>query len=167
MIVVDANVVSYWAIHGEKTAQAKAVRKKDDQWILPLITRHEFLNVLGSYIRADRLDAASARRKWLEVEPLFEESEVAVDLTKTLDISAEHKITTYYAEYITLAQDMNAILVTEDDELLKKFPYLAVSMSGYLGAEGFKAVREKHADYRARKGKTADKSGIVNRIKKP
>ena len=52
MIVVDANVIAYRFIVGEKTGLACQVQEKDADWVVPALWRHEFLNVLATAARA-------------------------------------------------------------------------------------------------------------------
>ena len=52
LIVVDTNVICYALISGDKTDLALQVDKQDASWNVPLLWRHEFLNVLATSIRA-------------------------------------------------------------------------------------------------------------------
>ena len=53
MIVVDTNVIAYVLIEGDKTALAQQVAKKDPDWKVPPLWRHEFLNVLATSAYSD------------------------------------------------------------------------------------------------------------------
>ena len=58
--------------------------------------------------------------------------EVVVNTKKALKISIEYKISVYDAHFIALAYDFNTLLVTEDKEVLKKCPKLAISLHDFL-----------------------------------
>jgi predicted nucleic acid-binding protein len=51
VIVVDVNVVAYLFIVGDKTDEARRLVVADNEWWIPLLWRHEFLNVVATYIR--------------------------------------------------------------------------------------------------------------------
>ena len=60
MIVVDAKVIAYRFIEGEKTVLACRVQKRDGVWAVPSLWRHEFLNVLATTVRAGLMDTTEA-----------------------------------------------------------------------------------------------------------
>lgn len=47
MIVVDVNVVAYFLIDGDKIAAARNLSRYEGDWCLPVLWRHEYLNVLA------------------------------------------------------------------------------------------------------------------------
>jgi hypothetical protein len=47
VIVVDVNVVAYFLIDGDKIAAAGNLSRYDADWWLPVLWRHQYLNVLA------------------------------------------------------------------------------------------------------------------------
>ena len=133
MIVVDANVLAYALIDGERTAAARAVFEKDPDWRLPSLWRHELLNVLATYARHGGAPVAKVRAIWRTALERFTEGEEPVDGEAVLDLAVEHGISAYDAQYAALAQRLDVELVTEDRRLLRALPAVAISMREFLG----------------------------------
>ncbi|MDQ5917146.1 MAG: hypothetical protein QG660_255, partial [Pseudomonadota bacterium] len=55
MIVADTNLIAYVLINSAQTALAEAILEKDGDWHAPPLWRHEFRNILATYVRANRL----------------------------------------------------------------------------------------------------------------
>ena len=51
MIVADTNLIAYFFIPGEHTADARRVFLKDPDWVAPLLWKSEFRNVVATYLR--------------------------------------------------------------------------------------------------------------------
>lgn len=128
MIVVDVNVVVYFLIEGEKTASARNLRRRDPDWRLPALWRHEYLNVLATFAREGGATVAEARTLWRRGLGLFAAREQSVDMESALALAAENRISAYDAQYITLARRLQTVCVTEDRRLLGQFPALTRSM---------------------------------------
>jgi predicted nucleic acid-binding protein len=58
----------------------------------------------------------------------------APDDMEALDFSLRHRISAYDAYFVTLAQKLKLTLLTQDKELLAKFPDLAVSLEAFAGS---------------------------------
>ncbi|HSB17472.1 MAG TPA: type II toxin-antitoxin system VapC family toxin [Bryobacteraceae bacterium] len=128
VIVVDTNVVAYALIEGAHTPLALQVRKIDPAWRLPDLWRHEFLNILATYVRQGGTDENTARRLWLKADDLLAPATVAVDLSLALGLAVRYRISAYDAQFIALASTLGVPCVTEDRALQKAFPGSAVSM---------------------------------------
>lgn len=133
MIVVDTNVITYALIEGDQTALALQVRQVDPQWVVPPLWRHEFLNVLATFTRHEILDLTQATRVWQNALRRLQRAERTMDMPVALRLAVEHKISAYDAQYLALARSLGVPCVTEDRQLLKKFPDLAVSMAAFCG----------------------------------
>ena len=131
MIVVDTNVIAYVLIEGDKTALAQQVAKKDPDWKVPPLWRHEFLNVLATSARAEVIDALQAEALWHKGLDLLVRAEKEADGSASLKLAIEHAISAYDAQYIALAQSLETQCITEDKRLLKTFPDTAVSMKAF------------------------------------
>jgi predicted nucleic acid-binding protein len=132
MIVVDANVIAYRFIEGEKTNLACRVQEKDGTWIVPLLWRHEFLNVLATVTRAGIIDIADAFAIWRNAVNILSKNERPIHYDQALRCAVELQISAYDAQYIVLGQTQNCLVVTEDNRLCKTFPDTAISMRSFL-----------------------------------
>ena len=131
MIVVDTNVIAYVLIAGDKTALTQQVAKKDPDWKVPPLWRHEFLNVLATSTRAAVIDAQQAEALWHKGLDLLVRAEREADGIASLKLAIEHAISSYDAQYIALAQSLETQCVTADKRMLKTFPGTAVSMKAF------------------------------------
>lgn len=128
MIVVDVNVVAYFLIEGEKTGSARDLLRRDPDWRLPALWRHEYLNVLATYAREGGATVAEARTLWRRAVELFGAREQGVDMESALVLATENRISAYDAQYIALARQLQTVCVTEDRRLLEMFPSLTRTM---------------------------------------
>jgi len=136
LIVVDTNTVAYYLIQGERTAEAREVWRKDPDWIVPRLWRHEFLNILALYAQQDGLSVEQCREVWIRSQELLGNREHEPDMLGAFDIAVEHTISAYDAEFITLAKQHGVRCVTSDTALLRKFPEIALSMSDFVADAG-------------------------------
>lgn len=154
MIVVDSNVLAARTLRGVATRLAEQVEERDPLWIVPPLWRYEFQNILVKVIGARQLAPEDAVAAWRNVSTQMAKNEHEPDPEKVIEMSARHRITAYDANFIALAMEMGVLCVTEDHELQRKFPAIAVSMADFAtsGRTGG-VVREAHAAYRTRKGR--------------
>ena len=129
MIVVDVNIVAYFLIEGEKTAAARELMRRDPDWRLPALWRHEYLNVLATFVREGGATVAEARMLWQRGVELLGPREQSADMESALVIATENRVSAYDAQYIALARQLRTVCVTEDQRLLRTFPALARAMS--------------------------------------
>lgn len=132
MIVVDTNVIAYFLIEGDRTQLARALWQRDSRWCLPPLWRHEFLNVLSTYVRIGGMVLPDATRLWQTASGLCGPMESGVDMGEALKLSVEKKISAYDAQYVALAQSLNVPLISEDKQLRQRCPKTVVSLSDYL-----------------------------------
>jgi predicted nucleic acid-binding protein len=131
MIVVDTNVIVYLLVEGEKTEMAQRTYRRDSAWFIPSLWRHEFLNVLATYVRHGGIEIDEAIDLWQRSTHLFASGEREVDMPHVLRLANQHDISAYDAQYVTLATAMSVPFVTEDQQLLQAFPEIAVSMQEF------------------------------------
>lgn len=159
VIVADANLIVYHFVQGAKTELAHRVSQLDDDWLVPPVWRHEFANALSLTVREAGLSMDLALATYREAFTLLSGREHDIDMPEVLEIAADHSVSVYDAEYVALALARHVRLVTEDKELLRKFPETAVSIRDFIssrsGGEAPGVVREKKATYRARRRKAA------------
>ncbi|MBK8988925.1 MAG: type II toxin-antitoxin system VapC family toxin [Chloroflexi bacterium] len=132
MIVVDANIIAYLFIKGERTQQARQLYTQDPEWIAPPLWQHEFLNVLATMVKQGNRTVTDALNLWHQAQTLMLNRERAIPLPEALILATTHGISAYDAQYATLADGLNCVLVTEDRRLVQKFPGRAMTMQTYL-----------------------------------
>ena len=129
MIVVDTNVVAYLYLPGDHTAKAETLLKRDADWVAPLLWRSEFRNILAGCMRRKTLSFEAARELQLEAESLLAGAEHEVDSRLVLELVRDSNCSAYDCEFVSLAMQLGAKLVTMDAKVLKGFPRHAVSLS--------------------------------------
>ena len=134
MIVVDANVLAYRVIMGEKTALTRQVEQLDSAWAVPLLCKHELANVLWQQLRHDKISSEEVPAYWSDFEAVIGDNEHEVPMPAAVLLAHERGITTYDAQYVWLAQELNTKLVTEDAKLLASSPRESLSMKQYIEA---------------------------------
>ena len=152
MIVVDSNVLAARMLSCESTNLALSVEAADSIWLVPRLWRYEFLNILATQIKAGRVKQPAAHAMWQRLASLLEVNESDPAAEQVLELVAKHRITAYDAHFVALARVNACLLVTEDAELQRKFPDLAVSMQSFVSSKGHSGwVREPSATYGKRK----------------
>jgi predicted nucleic acid-binding protein len=134
MIVVDTNVIAYALIEGTHTALARRVWNRDPVWCLPDLWRHEYLNVLATYVRQQGTSLRRATQLWIQATRLLAGCARPVDMPLALQLAVDHHISAYDAQFIALARALGVACVTEDQRLLKTFSGEAVSMEHFCAA---------------------------------
>lgn len=131
MIVVDSNIICYYALPGVRTAVADRLRALDPQWCVPPLWRSEFRNVVVGQVRRGAMELAAAQELVALTEAMLRESEFAVDSSTVLARAAESGCTAYDCEYVVLAEDLGVPMVTSDKQVLAAFPDRAVAPEQY------------------------------------
>lgn len=131
MIVVDSNVICYYALPGARTAVADRLRAREPRWCVPPLWRSEFRNVVLGQIRRGALDLGAAQELVALTEAMLRDNEFAVDSSAVLARAAESGCTAYGCEYVVLAEDLGVPLVTSDGQVLAAFPDRAVAPEEY------------------------------------
>ena len=135
MIVVDTNLIAYLLINGEWTQRAEAVKRRDSEWVAPLLWRSEFRNLLSLYIRQEIFDLDHAINLLKSAEEIMQEREHTISSVSVMKLAASSKCSAYDCEFVALAQDLSVPLVTSDQKILTAFPETAVSPDDFLVEE--------------------------------
>ena len=151
MIVVDSNILTARSLTSSLTSKAKQVEEKDPVWIVPVLWRYEFQNILASAIKTRQIKPEQALDIWEKVSQILIENECEPSASKVIELVAEYGITAYDGQFIAVALEMGIPCVTEDRELREKFPSIAISMDEFLRPESTYVVREVEVRYRKRK----------------
>ena len=132
MIVADTNLIAYLLIPGSSSEWAGQVLRKDSEWIVPMLWRSEFRNVLALYMRNEGMTLDQAQTTMLKAEFLLSNREYVVNSAAVLQLVRKLKISAYDAEFGALAIDMNIKLVTLDRGLLAELGHTAISPQEFL-----------------------------------
>ncbi|OGV71829.1 MAG: hypothetical protein A2269_02580 [Lentisphaerae bacterium RIFOXYA12_FULL_60_10] len=131
MIVVDVNVLAYLWIPGEMTALAEQALKRDAHWVSSILWRSEFRNILAGYLRRGDLDQATVERCMDGAESQLAGYEYVIPSRLVMRTVATSTCSAYDCEYVALAEDLNATLVTSDKQVLTEFPSLTKSLKSF------------------------------------
>lgn len=131
MIVADTNLLIYLYVQGQRTEESEAVLQQDAVWAAPLLWRSEFRNVLIGLVRTDALQLEEALAIIDEAERWLTGHEYSVVSRQVLELASRSGCSAYDCEFVALAQDLEAPLVTTDRQILKAFPTIAVSPSAF------------------------------------
>ena len=131
MIVVDTNLLVYFYLRSEPSGLADKAFLKDPDWIAPLLWRSEFLNVLTACLRKGIVNLEVAAGIMGEAEHLMEAGEYSVGSLDVLKLATQSRCSAYDCEFVALARELNASLVTTDKQILSDFPETAVSLEEF------------------------------------
>jgi predicted nucleic acid-binding protein len=135
MIVVDSNVIAYCWIHGEYTALAHRLRRLDPDWHAPVLWRSELRNILTGYRRDGSLECGQVRQIMATAEAGLTGREHHVPSERVFQVTERSRLSAYDAEFVALAEILDARLVTEDQAILASFPQHASSLQDALGVQ--------------------------------
>lgn len=130
MIVVDTNVLAYFLMPYEYSAQAEALYDRDPEWAMPILWRSEFRNLLAGYLRRGVLSFDDIVRINNEAESLLQGNEYEVSPRRVLELVRDSDCSAYDCEFIALGIQLDVKVVTMDRKLLKAFPRHATPLSG-------------------------------------
>lgn len=131
MIVVDTNVVAYFWLKGERTPDAQRLLAVDPEWTVPSLWRSEFRNVLAVAVRQRRYSLPDAIGFAAAAEDQLKGREVDVDSAEVLQLARESGCSAYDCEFVALARRLSVPLVTNDQQVLKAFPSIAIALDAY------------------------------------
>jgi predicted nucleic acid-binding protein len=129
VLVVDANVVAYLLVQGDKTAQARELWELNSEWVAPRLLAYELTNVFAVLVRQGDLAPSAAcegLKSGLAVVRFLEQD---ADPGRVLEIAAKLRLSAYDACYLAAAEMMQTPLVTEDTALLRAAPEIARSLA--------------------------------------
>jgi predicted nucleic acid-binding protein len=131
VIVVDVNVIAYLWLPGPLTALAEACAQIDPDWHAPLLWRSEMRNLLAGFARQKLLDWSAAEEAMQRAEASMRGKEHAVASAAVMSLLARSRCSAYDCEYAALAEEKGVRLVTNDKQLMREFPKLAVSLADF------------------------------------
>jgi predicted nucleic acid-binding protein len=125
MIVVDTNVLAYLWLPGVRTKAAERLLRNDPDWNAPLLWRSEFRNVLAGCLRRGDVTLETALQIADGAEGQMRGREFSVPSAQVLARVEQSDCSAYDCEFVVLADELGASLVTSDEKLLKSFPAVA------------------------------------------
>lgn len=129
MIVVDTNILAYALLPYEHSERADALFKKDPEWLVPILWRSEFRNLLAGYLRRKTLSFDEVLGVQAEAEAMLAGNEHEVDSRRVLELVRDSDCTAYDCEFVALAMRLGVKLVTMDAKLIKAFPKHAMALA--------------------------------------
>ncbi len=126
MIVVDANVISYLLIRGERSEAMDRLQKLDPNWIAPKLWLDEFLNVLCTYERTGGLTREQSVELLEDAVALMDGASYDLPPERVLTVARQTNCSAYDSQYIALAQDLGLKLYTCDKRVISKCPGIAL-----------------------------------------
>jgi predicted nucleic acid-binding protein len=129
MIVVDTNVIASLVLPTSGATEA-AVRalEHDRDWAAPTLWRSELCNILATGIRNGWMDLSQALEALATAEEVMDGGEFTVPAAEVVKLAADSGCTGYDSEFVLLALQLSARLVTLDRGILEAFPEVAVPL---------------------------------------
>lgn len=134
-LVVDANVLVYMLLDGEKSPVARRLHELRPDWVCPAILRHEFMNVCATYQRAGGLSRGECLALLKTGLALLSGREVDVDPGVAVGVAMDLDLSAYDAQYVAVALALQGVLVTEDRVVLARAPAVARSPADFVNPE--------------------------------
>lgn len=131
MIAVDTNVICYYWLPSSFSQAAESVERKDPDWIVPPLWRSEFRNALASSVRHGVIVMKDALDLLDRAENRYQPNEFAVSSRTVMDLVANSSCSAYDCEFVAVARERGVPLVTADRQILREFPYIAVSLDNF------------------------------------
>ncbi|MBI2570157.1 MAG: type II toxin-antitoxin system VapC family toxin [Candidatus Schekmanbacteria bacterium] len=112
---------------------AAAALAKAPQVLVPDSFRAELTNVLWQWVKSRNVPLKRAIGLLHEAEALITEVVPATELTElALQLSVANNVAAYDTLFVILGVERQVKLVTYDEELLRKFPNVAISPAAYV-----------------------------------
>ena len=134
MIVVDTNVIASLLQHSEYSNAAATALELERDWRVPSLWRSEFRNDLSTAVRTGIFDFSLSLQTWETAEALVAGAEYEPAGFDVLRLAQSSNCTAYDCEYIAVAIDLQASLVTIDQQLLRAFPDTSVHLENFIDA---------------------------------
>ncbi len=131
MLVVDANVVAYFLVEGEKTDQARLLRSIDPDWQAPALIFYEIASVLAQLAKQGAISIEAAQHAFETTLALVTPVESQCLGGRTIEIAVKLDVSASDACYLATAELLGAPLATEDGRLLCLAPEIARALASW------------------------------------
>lgn len=132
MIVADTDLIAAFWIKTTRTDDALEVRRRDPDWVAPVLWRSEFRSVLRQYMQAGYVSYADAVAISEKAERDMSGKEYAVGTSAVLKFVDRTGHSSYDCEFVALAEALAVPLVTGDRKIAKLFPTVAVAIEDFV-----------------------------------
>lgn len=132
MIVTDSSVIVHAIIDTDCSIETRAVGRIDADWHAPILWISELRSAILKYMRIGRYSIAEADEFMRLARRLMQAGTGTVGDDHVLRLAVDSGCSTYDCEFVAMAQQMDAPLLTYDRKLLNAFPELAVTPSDWL-----------------------------------
>lgn len=132
MVIVDTNILAYLLLAGDRTPNAQALLKADEDWHTDSFALVEFSNLLATSVRVQGLAPSTARDLLAAAEVLVRRGLHTVQHDTALALANRYSVSAYDARFLAVADEVGSRLVTEDIRLRKAAPELTRSLSEAL-----------------------------------
>jgi predicted nucleic acid-binding protein len=132
MIVADTNIIAYFYLPTAFTDRVTEIYRQDPHWLAPVLWRSEFRNVLALYLRKELIGLNQALAIQEDAELMMKGNEYEITSAPVLALVHESNCSSYDCEFVSLARQFNTQLVTQDKNVLREFPSIAVSIADFL-----------------------------------
>lgn len=132
MIVVDTDVIASFWIKTVRTPAAHHARRRDPDWIAPILWRSEMRSVLRQHLIRGMLSVADTLWIAEKAEAMMEGHEYGVLSSDVLKLVNFTEHSSYDCEYVALAQAEGLRLVTGDKRLARLFLDTAVLLEDFV-----------------------------------
>jgi predicted nucleic acid-binding protein len=126
MLVADTNVLIELFQPTLNAEAVQAVWASDQDWHLPGLWIPEFRHILLKYLRAGAILPDQALAILADANAQFADRTVSVNSADCLALAHSHGCSSYDAEFVVLANQLNCPLLTFDRKLLQLFPEVAL-----------------------------------------
>lgn len=132
MIVVDANIIIYYAVAGPLTASVGELIRKDADWRTSALWRYEFTNALTGMVRAKMLGESEAGDAIARAISLMSPREQDVDQGAALHAALRFTLSAYDAQYVALAEMLGVCCITADKSLARRATPITASLIEFI-----------------------------------
>jgi predicted nucleic acid-binding protein len=131
VIVVDTNIVAYFALRGPHAAMADAIFAADADWAAPALWRSEFQNILATFLRRKEFDLKHAVAVFDAAQLTIAGREFVPATKDVLGLAHSSGRSAYDCEFVAVARDLGRPLVTNDRRLRDSFPDIVIPATDF------------------------------------
>ncbi|MBT3478743.1 MAG: type II toxin-antitoxin system VapC family toxin [Candidatus Marinimicrobia bacterium] len=125
-------MIAYLYILGDGTSLAQSVYRKNPNWSVPSLWRHEFLQILSTFVKEGGMPLPHAGRIWDQAIGRFVHSEQTIHYKRALVLANEFNINTYDAQALELSQRLDITFVSQNKRLKKAMPQIVTNPETYI-----------------------------------